>query len=82
MIRDAEPVLHALNKELHDMAQPLASLQCRLELGQMLADAASLVEAVNGALLDLDRVNTSFSRLRAVLSTSGEDSRTFEPRGA
>ena len=72
MTHDAENILHVLNKELHDMAQPLASLQCRLELGQILADAASLAEAVNGALLDLERVNNSFSRLRAVLSVSGE----------
>ena len=66
-----ESILSALNKELHDMAQPLTSLQCRLELGKLLGDAASVAEAVDGALLELDRVNRSFSRIRAVLASSG-----------
>ena len=70
-----ENILIRLEKELHDMAQPLTSLQCRLELGKMLADEASLSEAVEGALLELGRVNESFSRLREVFSNSRREHR-------
>ena len=75
MTHGEKAILTVLDRELHDMAQPLASLQCRLEFGRMLADKASLAEAVEGALSDLDRLNAVFSRLRDVLAISGQEHR-------
>ena len=39
-------MLQEIESELHDLCQPLTTLQCRLELGLMCGDVASLMEAV------------------------------------
>ena len=56
--------LTMLRQELHDFAQPVTGLQCRLEIGRMLGDRASLLETVDGALEDLGRITAAISRLR------------------
>jgi len=45
-------MLQEIESELHDLCQPLTTLQCRLELGLMCGDVASLMEAVEGALVE------------------------------
>jgi len=59
--------LEELEKELHDLCQPLTALQCRLELGQMCADEQSLMEAVEGALIETERLFQSVESMRARL---------------
>ncbi len=56
-----------LRRELHDMAQPLASLQCRLEIAQMVGEQQSRAELLDGSLEDLARLTASFSRLRDLI---------------
>lgn len=48
------------------MAQPLASLLCRLEIAQMLGEQQSRAEMLDGSLEDLARLTASFSRLRGL----------------
>ena len=62
-----------LHRGLHDMAQPLASLQCRLELGKMSGDGESLAETVEGALEDVARICAIFSHLRDALELADRD---------
>ena len=45
-------ILREMERELHDLCQPLTKLQCGLELGQMCGDEASLMEALEGALVE------------------------------
>ena len=45
-------ILREMERELHDLCQPLTKLQCGLELGQMCGDESSLMEAVEGALVE------------------------------
>jgi len=45
-------ILREMERELHDLCQPLTKLQCGLELGQLCGDEASLMEAVEGALVE------------------------------
>ena len=59
--------LEELEKELHDLCQPLTALQCRLELGQMCADEQSLMEAVEGALVETERLFQSVEAMRSRL---------------
>ena len=47
-----DSMLREMERELHDLCQPLTKLQCGLELGQMCGDEASLMEAVEGALVE------------------------------
>jgi hypothetical protein len=57
-----------LDKELHDLCQPLTTVSGYLELGQMMGDAASMKEAVDKALIDCRRMfeNVAHMRLRLV----------------
>jgi len=59
--------LEELEKELHDLCQPLTALQCRLELGQMSADEQSLMETVEGALIETERLFQGVESMRARL---------------
>ena len=63
-------ILSKLEKELHDLAQPISSLQCRLEIGKMLGGQDALQEAVEGGLKDLSRMTEILTNLR-VLITEG-----------
>ena len=63
----------SLDQELHDLCQPLASLQCRLEIGRMLDNEVALREAVDGGLEDLQRLHTVLQRIRALALTLKEE---------
>ena len=54
-------LLLELDKELHDLCQPLTVLQCRLEYGLMCGGEAELKDAVEGGLKDTNRM---FERIR------------------
>jgi hypothetical protein len=54
----------AMERALHDLCQPLTTLQCRLELAQMCVDASSLHEAVTGALEDTERLFAGITVMR------------------
>ena len=65
----AEKVMEdKLDDELHDLSQPLASLQCRLEIGLILGDKDALLDAVNGGLEDLRRITTVLGRMRKLVA--------------
>jgi len=59
--------LREMEKELHDLCQPVTSMQCRLELGKMGGTADELLEAANGALEDTDRIFAAVARMREKL---------------
>jgi signal transduction histidine kinase len=66
-----------VDKELHDLCQPLTNASCFLELGQMAGDELSLHTAVDGALVECKRMATSVTRMRQRLlelldETSGQ----------
>ena len=65
----------ALDVELHDLSQPLASLQCRLEIGRIIGGEEALLEAVDGGLLDLRRLCDALQRMRelAALPATGTE---------
>ena len=54
----------SLEEEFHDLAQPLTSLQCRLEIGLLLGDEVSAREALQESLPELKRVLAAVSRMR------------------
>ena len=60
-------MLEMLDTELHQLAQPLTALQCRLELGQIQGDPESLREAVRDALTEMQRVSEILARVRELL---------------
>ncbi|MFC6644276.1 hypothetical protein ACFQBQ_01450 [Granulicella cerasi] len=60
-------LLKAIERELHDLCQPVTSLQCRLELGKMCGDEVALIEATDGALEDAARIFEAVARMRSRL---------------
>ncbi|SFS17368.1 hypothetical protein SAMN05421771_3131 [Granulicella pectinivorans] len=60
-------ILRELAASLHDMAQPLTALQCRLEIGQMFGTPASYEEAVLEALRESQRLFTAVTSMREIL---------------
>ncbi len=53
-----------LERGLHGMCQPLATLQCELELGQMMGDTESLRAAVESGLRECGRLVESIASMR------------------
>lgn len=67
-----------MHEELHDLCQPLTALQCVLELGRMQRRESApgedaLLECVNGALEETQRIFAVIERIRQRLLA--EDSR-------
>jgi len=62
-----DEILREMDRELHDLCQPLTTLQCRLELAQMIGDAASLKEAVDGGVEETLRIFAAVARMRETL---------------
>ena len=63
----------SLNRELHALAQPLASMQLRLEIGELLGEPMALADAIKGSLEDLIRIQAIMTRLRSISTTSGRN---------
>ncbi len=66
-------LLRDLQREVHDMCQPLTLLQGRLELGRMCGDPASLLAAVNGGLEETERMVASIGAMRELLEQYSEE---------
>jgi glucose-6-phosphate-specific signal transduction histidine kinase len=65
-------VLSELDRELHDLCQPLTVLQCQLELAQMMGDPKSLKEAVDAGVVESQRIVASVARMREMLEWKDE----------
>ncbi len=59
-----EDVLKEFGKGLHDLSQPLTTLQCRLFLGTMDETAASMSETIRQALDDCEELMTRVHALQ------------------
>jgi hypothetical protein len=57
-------LLKELERELHDLCQPLTTLQCRLELAEMCGDESSLRGAIQGSLGETARLFSGIQLIR------------------
>jgi hypothetical protein len=60
----SQTALDEIERGLHDLAQPLTALQCRLELGILMGDPDALLEAATGALVDTGRMFAEIGQMR------------------
>jgi len=60
----SELFLQDMERELHDLCQPLTALQCGLELGQMCGDEGSLTTAVESGLREASRLFRGIQDMR------------------
>ena len=65
-----DDLLGSLKESLHDLAQPITTLRCRLELAKMVGDEDALREAVVGSLIDLDRMTAIFEVMRSLIANA------------
>jgi hypothetical protein len=56
-----------LELDLHDLCQPLTTLQCQLELGAMCGDQKALMEAVEGGLAETAKMFRFIGEMRGRL---------------
>ena len=70
-----------IDKELHDLCQPLTNLSCFLELGQMMGDADSMKTSVEGALAECQRMFASIANMRRRVAELMEEAaeKTVQP---
>ena len=61
-----------LRHQLHQLAQPMAVLHCRLELGLMSSGEANLRDAIQGGLADLQAAVDVLNRVREMVYRSEE----------
>ena len=59
--------LQRLSGALHDLCQPLTTLQCRLEMAQMMNTEEDYREAVVVALKECERLSDSITEMRNAL---------------
>jgi hypothetical protein len=67
LIQEQAEMLQRLDRELHDLCQPLTALQCRLELAAMCGDEVSLMEGVKGSSEDMERLFVGIGTMREQL---------------
>lgn len=58
-----------LDAEIHALAQPLTSLQCRLEIGCLATEDGGVLSTVHDSLVELKRVFAAVERMRVVVAT-------------
>ena len=67
MVNERISTAAALEGELHSLAQPLTSLQFRLEIGLFCGEAEGAREAIVEGLVELERVCAAVTRLRELV---------------
>ncbi len=55
---------HKLEHEIHDLCQPITTLQCRLELAQISGDEPDIRSAIEGGLEDCLAIFACVASLR------------------
>lgn len=68
-----EEGVERIGKALHDLCQPMTTLQCRLEMAQMLGTAESYREAVELGLADCARLSEAVGSLRAIVRAAAKE---------
>ena len=76
MINGSEAIAH--ERKFHDLYQPLARLQCRLEIGLMLDSEQEVREVLVGGLKDLNEFLPLLAKFRHELSIGAQDIGTYD----
>lgn len=68
-----QEALQRLSKALHDLCQPLTTLQCRLEMAGVLGTDAAYREAVELGLNECCRLAEAVESLRSLVRAAAEE---------
>lgn len=67
-----EPTRQELAKGLHDLCQPLTTLQCRLEIALMDPTAAEMRSAITDGLAECVKLNAAVRRMQERVAQPSE----------
>ena len=73
---DAAEELRLLSKALHDLCQPLTTLQCRLEMAGVLGTEAAYREAVEHGLTECARLAAAVDAMRSLVRAAAHRAET------
>jgi hypothetical protein len=65
-----------IDKELHDLCQPLTTLQCRLEMAVLVGSPEAYREGVEEGLAECQRIIVAVRMMRAAMQRSSDGSLT------
>jgi hypothetical protein len=65
--------MEQISRALHDLCQPLTTLQCRLEIAGLIGTAEAYQDAVNLALVECPRLTDGVALMRNIVRTAQRD---------
>ena len=65
-----QEALHQLSKALHDLCQPMTTLQCRLEMADVLGTVDAYRDAVELGLTECSRLIEAIDAMRGMVRTA------------
>jgi hypothetical protein len=65
--------MRRIGKALHDLCQPLTTLQCRLELAQVLGTPEAYREATELGLAECIRLSEAVGSMRAIVRSATQE---------
>ena len=71
--RESAGAASDMSKALHDLCQPLTTLQCRLELASVVGTVEAYREAVALGLEECSRLMSAVGSMREILRTAVQD---------
>jgi hypothetical protein len=72
--------LDRISKALHDLCQPLTTLQCRLEIAQLSKTPEDYRDAVKLGLVECDRLIEGVGLMREIVRTARSAEQAGAPR--
>ena len=69
-----------IGKALHDLCQPLTTLQCQLEMAKMLGTAEAYREAAELGLAECVRLSEAVGSMRAIVRAARKEGAGDPPR--
>jgi signal transduction histidine kinase len=68
--RSVDGAIEEMSKVLHDLCQPLTTLQCRLEMAQLVGTVEAYREAAAAGLVECSRLVQAVSSMREILQAT------------
>jgi hypothetical protein len=72
--------MERMGKALHDLCQPLTTLQCQLEMAKMLGTAEAYREAAELGLAECVRLSEAVGSMRAIVRAARKEGAGDPPR--
>jgi signal transduction histidine kinase len=73
-----EPAMERIGRALHDLCQPLTTLQCRLEMAQLVGSNEAYREAIDLGLAECGRITDVVAAMREIVRAEARQAEARE----